>query len=201
MSPSPPPCDAALLQNPKIPACSLHSPLHSHPCWHPSSPKLHGAHWQGRTVGNSHAATADHVLQEQLWLETRQASNPAARAEARGMHPLSSSSLHRTRRESSYACIQQAERISPALILPQEEPFLIKLAEVSSLCPLPCNDALPLPSIFSSLANSPNVGKAFRQTDRDFASTVQLPHVIFPPEAGKLFSHTPLTSGQKSWLE
>lgn len=59
----------------------------------------------------------------------------------------------------------------------------------------------PLPSIFSSLANSPNVGKTICQNDRDFASTVQLPHVIVPPEAGKQFSHIPLTSGQKSWLE
>lgn len=128
-------------------------------------------------------------------------SNPAAGAKAWGTHPPSSSSLYRTRRESSYSCVKQAKQISPTLIVPQEQPFPTKLAKLSSTCPLPCKDALPLPSIFSSLANSPNMGKAFRQNDRDFANTVQLPHVIFRPEGGKQFSHIPLTSGQKSRLE
>lgn len=91
--------------------------------------------------------------------------------------------------------VKQTAWISPTLTVPQKQPFSIKLAKLF----LSVSSALPLPSIFSSLANSTNVGKAFCQTGRDFASALQLPHVIFPPEAGKQFSHILLTSGQKSW--
>lgn len=91
--------------------------------------------------------------------------------------------------------MKQTGWISPTPTAPQKQPFSIKLAKLFLAVP----SALPLPSIFSSLANSPTVGKAFCQTGRDFPSTLQLPHVIFPPEAGKQFSHILLTSGQKSW--
>lgn len=79
------------------PTPSTTSHLHPHLCPHPSS-KLHQAHWQGRTVADSCAATADHALQQQLWSDMGRESNAAAGAKAGGMHPPSPSLLHRTRR-------------------------------------------------------------------------------------------------------
>lgn len=94
ISPFPSSCHDALLQNasPLLPL----SHLHPHLCPHRSSSKLHQAHWQGRTVADSRAATADHVLQEQLRSDTGRESNPAAGAKVRGTRPPSPSSLHRT---------------------------------------------------------------------------------------------------------
>lgn len=187
VSPFPPSCYTALQNLSPLLHLLL---LQPHLCPHATSAELYQTQWQGRMMADNPAGCCCF----RLCLAREVVVTPGTRVTLQPEPRREECILHGTHR-AQLLTLKQTGWISPTLTVPQKQPFSPKLAKLF----LTLSSALPLPSIFSSLANSPNVGKAFCQTGRDFASTLQLPHVIFSPEAGKQFSHILLTSGQKSW--